>query len=327
MKLVLCPYGHQNQPDARFCTTCKLPIPPDPTRVDDDDIDDDPDPIPVVPGPSDEVSPAPDPEPVDEPAPPPDPLPPPGTICPDGHWNPPDQERWCQVCALPLYEEPEVEDEKGPIPWGWVAIGVGVVVLIVGIVLVVGLLDGGDRPVITGQAEDTTTPTTEAPTPVTLPVESITVTASSEQPNGENLAVNVLDGQNDTAWGHCGADCPPEADASAAEDGVGAFIQFDFDAAYTVVSFTIINGYVKVVEDGSDRWLQNSRVAQMTVTGDGGQSASVSLEDVRDAQEIELSFDQPTTFVRFTVDAVYPGERWEDVTISEVRFDVLDSEA
>jgi hypothetical protein len=61
----------------------------------------------------------------------------------------------------------------------------------------------------------------------------------------------------------------------------------------------------------------------MTVTAEGGQSQSVSLVDDRSVQEFELEFDQPTGSVRFTVDAVYPGDRWEDVTISEVRFLVL----
>jgi hypothetical protein len=323
MKLVLCPYGHQNAPDARFCVTCKLPIPPDPTRVDDDDGGDDPEPIPVVPVPT--VVDEPEPEPVTDPdaSPPADILPPTGTVCPNGHWNPPDQERWCVVCAHPLYEEPAEEVEVAPFPWSRVAIGGGVVVLLVGIVLVIGALIGEEEPpVITAISGETTTITTP-PTPTTLSVDRITVTASSEQPDGANVAGNVLDGHNDTAWGHCGAGCPPEEDAAADEDGVGAFIEFDFDAPYVVVAFTIINGYDKVAEDGSDRWLQNSRIAQLTVTGDAGQSQSLSLDDVRTEQMLELTFAQPTTSIRFTIDAVYPGERWEDVTISEVRFDVL----
>jgi hypothetical protein len=332
MKLVLCPYGHKNEPGVRFCTTCKLPIPPDPTSVDvDEDVDDDPDPIPVVPGPSPPKKREPPPEPPIDPTPQPEPPTPPplpdGKYCPNGHWNPPDQERWCRECAEPLWEEDEKDhaEDPGP-PWSRIAIAAGVGALVVGIVLVI--LAWGDDEVVPGEAADTTTTTTttQPPVPVTLPVEAITVTVSSEQPDGENFAVNVLDGQRDTAWGHCGAGCPPDADPAADASGVGAFIQFDFDQPYTVVSFSIINGYDKVVEDGSDRWEQNSRIASMTVTADGGQTRTVSLADVRTVQQVDLDFEEPTTFIRFTVEAVNPGSRWEDVTISEVRFDVLEPE-
>lgn len=323
MKLVLCPYGHKNDPGARFCETCRTPIPPDPTEVDEEE-DEDPRPVPVVrddDAEDDEHEPdvpesdvEPETKHVEQQTVRPD-----GVICPNGHWNPPDQERWCQVCAAALYEEPE-EYLPEPVPL-WrkylvpALILIGVVIALI-VIFVVLRDDGPDGTTITADPVTTATPTTPEPVEVDLPASAITVSASSEQPQGENFAANVLDGMRDTAWGHCGFECN-------GGDGTGEFIRFQFDQVYDVVEFRILNGYDKIAVNGADRWEQNNRVQTMTVTADGGQSDTVTLDDERDFQTFRLQLDQPTQTIQFTIESVYPGNEFNDVTISEVVFTVL----
>jgi hypothetical protein len=205
--------------------------------------------------------------------------------------------------------------------WRKLAVGVGIVALVVvAFIGLAGALGGGE-----GSSTTVTTvtsevvPTTTEPPVIELDSSAITVVeASSEQPQGDNVATNMLDGLNDTAWGHCGYQCNGTT-------GVGEFVRFTFDHAYTVVSFDIINGYDKVVDD-EDRWEQNNRIQTMTVTADGDQSKTVSLTDTRTVQTIELEFESPTTFIQFTIDAVFEGNLFNDVSISAVEFMVVKPE-
>lgn len=99
---------------------------------------------------------------------------------------------------------------------------------------------------------------------------------------------NVLDGRFDTAWRVPG-------------NGIGSFIQLDFDMPVQIDQLYIVPGYAKTDPcDGIDRFLQNRRVRQVMLTFENGEPVSANLEDRPIGQAINFPI-VTTRWVRVTI--------------------------
>lgn len=96
--------------------------------------------------------------------------------------------------------------------------------------------------------------------------------------------------------------------------GVGEWITVEFDDMRSVTSILMRNGYQK----NFDIFQKNSRVRQLRVQFSGGQSIMLSPQDQFNAQLFKL--DQPVRahWVKFTIDAVYAGNKYTDTAISKL---------
>lgn len=96
--------------------------------------------------------------------------------------------------------------------------------------------------------------------------------------------------------------------------GVGEWITVEFDDMRSVTSILMRNGYQK----NFDIFQKNSRVRQLRVQFSGGQSIMLSPQDQFNAQLFKL--DQPVKahWVKFTIDAVYAGNKYTDTAISKL---------
>jgi hypothetical protein len=98
--------------------------------------------------------------------------------------------------------------------------------------------------------------------------------------------------------------------------GIDEWIVVAFDGLRLVKEIEIKNGYMK----DPTLYQKNSRVKEMKVEFSGRQKRSVVLKDTGAAQPIALPKDQPlkANWIKFTIESVYPGNKWEDTAISEL---------
>jgi hypothetical protein len=133
------------------------------------------------------------------------------------------------------------------------------------------------------------------------------VTASSElssEQGNSYAAANVLDGDFDTSW-----------QEGAGGTGEGEWIQFSFEQPVTVVRLDIANGYQR----DDRRFLGNPRIERLRVEYDDGSSQILLLEDEQGYQSFDLEPTE-TQRLRLVIESVYPGERWEDASMSAIQF-------
>lgn len=136
------------------------------------------------------------------------------------------------------------------------------------------------------------------------------VSASSALPSdkyGDYGPAQAVDDSLATAWAE-GADGP----------GVGEYLQFDFPAPIAIEYLVISPGY-----DSSDAdFRANNRVAAAVLELDDGRRIPVQIEDRRGLQRIEAPAGvegTATRSLRFTVDAAYPGDQFDDTCIAELQ--------
>lgn len=99
-------------------------------------------------------------------------------------------------------------------------------------------------------------------------------------------------------------------------DGVGEWLEYSWERPREFSGLTIINGYAASEElfDG------NARPARLRLDYSTGKSETIELEDTLNPQSFELRPGGGVDRVRMTIEAVYPGDHWEDCCLAEARF-------
>jgi hypothetical protein len=114
----------------------------------------------------------------------------------------------------------------------------------------------------------------------------------------------LFDGKGETAW--------VEADAA---DGVGETLTLDFGGERLLAGFEISNGY-----DKDERtWTNNSRVSSFELTLADGSKLAADLPDQRGVNVFEFGRPVRTSSMALTILEVFPGAKYRDTAISELR--------
>lgn len=168
-------------------------------------------------------------------------------------------------------------------------------------------------------------PETPAPTATATPpagpqnlASLATATASSALTAdkwGTYTAPSAIDGSLSTPW--CEAASGP---------GKGAWILLTFADPVMVSELGFSVGYDREADDAGHRaglFTENNRVKTATLTFSDGRQAMATFAGTRGIQKISLA-DAPggpilTTFVKVTIDEVYPGTRFNDTCIAEIQ--------
>ena len=126
-------------------------------------------------------------------------------------------------------------------------------------------------------------------------------------------AARLDDGHPTTAW--------------VAADGVGEWFEFEFKPGegqslhgrIGVNEVYILNGYAK----SPSHWREHSRVKDLDLLIDGALRAHIALADDSKPQLVSLPDIplHPNLKLRFVVRSVYPGVRYQELAVSEVRLD------
>lgn len=120
-------------------------------------------------------------------------------------------------------------------------------------------------------------------------------------------ARNLLDGENSTAW----------VEGSSGQ-GVGDFLVVEFDTPQVVRGIRLRNGYAKNV----DIFVKNSRIRDVEIDFSTGDNLQTTLADTMDEQQVSLNRPVKAKWLRITIRSVYPGAKYTDAAINEVRVDV-----
>ena len=113
---------------------------------------------------------------------------------------------------------------------------------------------------------------------------------------------------------------------SSWQDGVSGYgigewlLAYNSDGfAESVSSVTVYNGYYSTKYNTADKnfYSLNSRVMRFTLEFDDGSSESFTLSDSKEPQTFTFS-SRDTCYVRFVIDSVYEGDKYDDTCISEI---------
>ena len=77
----------------------------------------------------------------------------------------------------------------------------------------------------------------------------------------------------------------------------------------------LVNGYAK----SDDIYTKNSRVRLLELSNSQGEQITLTLDDTQDWQTIKLPPMQKSSWLALTIRGVYPGSKYQDTAISELR--------
>jgi hypothetical protein len=117
----------------------------------------------------------------------------------------------------------------------------------------------------------------------------------------------MFDRKADTAWTE-----------GVAGDGVGQYIQINFDKPLPVRGLQITNGYPK--SGNIYKW--NGRVRQLSIATSGGATGRFTLKDNGKPQFVPVPGTGAIAWLRLTIRSVYRGEKYRDTTIAEILVDI-----
>jgi hypothetical protein len=135
----------------------------------------------------------------------------------------------------------------------------------------------------------------------------IEVTCSSTLIDKDNKFLydidNIFDNDDNTAWVE-----------GAEGDGIGEWVQFDFDKEYKVGRIDIISGYSK----SRAIFKANNRIKNLELIFSDGSKISLDLKDTMDLQQIKIE-PRVTKSIKFVIKDVYKGSKYKDACISEMK--------
>ncbi len=135
----------------------------------------------------------------------------------------------------------------------------------------------------------------------------VQITASSTLTDNGTVypASLIMDGVMATAWSE-----------GAEGYGIGESVTFSFNGTCHVSGLIIYNGYQK----DSDLYYKNSRPREIMISTSKGDMSYIELADTMGPQTVTFNDPVDTTFIRITIESVYPGNKYEDTLISEIMF-------
>jgi hypothetical protein len=96
--------------------------------------------------------------------------------------------------------------------------------------------------------------------------------------------------------------------------GIGEWITVEFDALRTISSVLLRTGYQK----NADIFAKNGRVRQLKLMFSSGEAMTITLADRAAAETYKLERPVKAHWVKFTIEAVYPGRTYTDTAISKL---------
>jgi hypothetical protein len=135
-----------------------------------------------------------------------------------------------------------------------------------------------------------------------------TVQASSIlEPTTAYQPANLFDSRYDFAWSTYGKKT----------NGIGEWVKVAFDSPQDIDSIIFWNGYQR----SDSHYKANGRIQSMVLTDKKGQSQELALKDEMGPQAITLEKSlREAASIELKIAKTYPGSKYPDVLLSEVRF-------
>lgn len=138
------------------------------------------------------------------------------------------------------------------------------------------------------------------------------VSASStlEEPGFNHSPWVLLDGVVETAW----------ADGKKDSPAIGEWLFFSFNKGTSLKSLAIINGLGVTSGKWGNLFQKNASIKKMKVEYSNGASEIISLNNTPNLQYIPLKNAKEIHWLRLTIMSEYPGTKYMDTCISEIKF-------
>lgn len=141
--------------------------------------------------------------------------------------------------------------------------------------------------------------------PVDARAKASSVLVEKKRAKDRYAAERAIDGNLSTCW------CEGSATV-----GKGEWIQLEFRAPVRIRAVRIYPG----CGTSEAVYRSNDRISRLTAAA-GALERSVELPDARKPHDLGLSTQEPVTFLRLTIQDVYPGAKFQDTCIAEVEID------
>jgi hypothetical protein len=136
-------------------------------------------------------------------------------------------------------------------------------------------------------------------------IDTIRASSTLSEYNMSHSANRLVDGNLTTAWVE-GVD----------GQGIGEYVIFELDDIYRVKGFDIYPGYHKKYS----LFQKNSRPREIMVEFSDGTSETYWMSDSMEKQTFVFDEEKKTDFIKVIIKDVYPGSKYKDTVISEIRF-------
>lgn len=119
-------------------------------------------------------------------------------------------------------------------------------------------------------------------------------------------AAKIVDGDPSTAWG------------SKRGHYQNEWLEIAFSKMVAPTSIDVLTGYCSKF-NGRNLFPLNRRIKRAQLSADGGWSVVYDFRDSSEWQSVPVTQPMTTQRVRLTIIDIYPGSRWEDLHVSELR--------
>lgn len=145
--------------------------------------------------------------------------------------------------------------------------------------------------------------TIDAPAVTMDKLSSVHASSELSENNMTHSAGRICDGRSENAWVE-----------GSAGPGINESIVFTFDSEYKVSGMNIHAGYQK----NSDIYYKNARPQSIKLTFSDGTGMSLQLSDICGPQNIAFAHPVQTSEISVMIESIYPGNKYEDLAISEL---------
>lgn len=129
-------------------------------------------------------------------------------------------------------------------------------------------------------------------------------TLNQQKSNSYGLT-NLFDGDYNTAWVE-----------GASGNGEGQQVSVSFDTPVSIREIILVNGYAKSSKSFND----NARIASLRIRSSANVSGDIQLLDQSREQSYDITGLDNVEWITFSIGSVYPGAKWQDTALSEIRF-------
>lgn len=141
-----------------------------------------------------------------------------------------------------------------------------------------------------------------------------TASTSSHLPSdnlGSYHAASAVDGSLSTPWAE-GVTGP----------GLGEWLKLEFPQPVEITRLLVDIGYDRDPDDSAhsaELFAYNNRIQRVRLAFSGGEEVAWTFRDERGLQEVSLSDKIVSSYVKLTIEQVYPGSQYDDTCLAEVQ--------
>ena len=166
------------------------------------------------------------------------------------------------------------------------------------------------KPDLQNKAETAFTRIAKSESARNLPIRRITASSVLREKGFDHNPWVMTDDVLETAWSH----------GTAGRAGIGEWLLFSFGDKTEITKIAIVNGLGMVEGKWGNLYEANTAIKTAELVYSTGKKEAVTFRKTAEVQEISLKEGAGAEWVRLVITSVYPGKKYTDTCISEIKF-------